>query len=908
MKKLLLILLCFPFLVFSQNEKRLALVIGNANYDKGALNNPVNDALLIAETLKKLEFDVILDTNITNKRSFLETIREFGDRRPGYDVAFVYYAGHGIQVRSENYLLPTKEVFETEYHVQDYGVSVQAIMRYLTGITNQVNILILDACRDNPFEGNWNATRSLKGDGLAKIPPPTGSLIAFSTDAGNTAADGDGKNTVYCESLCKNLLLENISLDQVFRNVRSDVLERTSGNQRPVEASQLTGKTYYLNKTFSLYNSNLVEILNESNRLFLNKEQYLSIEVLNEAAELYNSKGDMYSESILRKKILERYHFDFTNKQNEIHLFPLTIEPREYEEIEQFFDVKSYDIYIENLIFFCETYVESSKSNISYNSIRSYLDYVTYYSNISIENYIGGQLISSKTALPFNRWESLQEYQNRYDELRNKLSLKINKDESPSLIYSFWNYKLEYMKLRNLGRTTIKTELKKVDIKNFSTEYYKDYYSYIKKVQSNVYKFSIDKDSLMTLNNNSTFFEDKVILETFEKYHDLEHELHRTIIDLCSRFDSKESIDFGTKAFLKSSEKYHSIPIARGFNVNDTELDLDITWYFMSLQHLMAGNIFYNGRDDESSVKLITLHQEYYDYMYSYHKYIAEIMNTKNKIEQKKKTLILADFLKQTNFRYGGMGEFFYSNLIDSKNKIRQNYLDILENWYNNYNPLSYISLSIDAVDKKFTNIERIQWKSSSDWYYTFQHAIAKLYLNDILKSTDSLNLKVSETLRYQIFPLTEYWNTLLPDHNNELLYVKRDLEITSGSAYFMWFEYIDQILKQLSQDDENKCLLLLYKIKLKTLVSTTSESYVWDLEDLVKDYENLFLSLENVESNLLKITVIKDLEKTLALFGDFEGTITGDSADRDLIEIYTNENYPGENISGLKTRLIDLL
>ena len=82
----------------------------------------------------------------------------------------------------------------------------------------------------------------------------------------------------------------------------------------------------------------------------------------------------------------------------------------------------------------------------------------------------------------------------------------------------------------------------------------------------------------------------------------------------------------------------------------------------------------------------------------------------------------------------------------------------------------------------------------------------------------------------------------------------------------------------------------------------------IWDLEDIVKDYENLFLSLENVESNLLEITIIKDLKKTSSLFGSFEGTITGDEVDRVLIEIYTNDNYPEENISELKMRLINLL
>ena len=251
--------MCLPLLVFSQHEKRLALVIGNSNYNKGPLNNPVNDALLIAKTLDTLNFDVILDTNIANRGEFLKTIREFGNKRSEYDVSFVYYAGHGIQVGAENFLLPTKANFQTEYDVMDNAVSVQNIMRYLNGMTNQVNILVLDACRDNPFEGSWNKTRSLKGKGLAKISPPTGSLIAFSTDAGNTASDGNGTNSIYCKALCKNMMLENISLDQVFRNVRSDVLKETSNNQRPVESSQLTGNMFYLNASNNLKNYLIID-------------------------------------------------------------------------------------------------------------------------------------------------------------------------------------------------------------------------------------------------------------------------------------------------------------------------------------------------------------------------------------------------------------------------------------------------------------------------------------------------------------------------------------------------------------------------------------------------------------------------------------------------------------------------
>ena len=285
MRKIFTALLFFiSITLFSQDEKRLALVIGNANYDKGELKNPVNDARLIASTLDSLDFDVILKENLATKRDMTAAIREFGSKRSEYDVAFVYYAGHGIQVDDENFLLPTREVFEEEFDVMDYGVSVQNIMRYLKAQTNEVNILILDACRDNPFESNWNSTRSLKGGGLAKIPPPTGSLIAFSTDSGQTAPDGDGENSIYTISLAKNMLLEDTSIDQVFRNVRTEVLAETNGAQRPVEATQLTGQTFYLRinnleinaddlieKSFELANNgNLIEAISKS-------EEYLEL-------------------------------------------------------------------------------------------------------------------------------------------------------------------------------------------------------------------------------------------------------------------------------------------------------------------------------------------------------------------------------------------------------------------------------------------------------------------------------------------------------------------------------------------------------------------------------------------------------------------------------------------------------
>ena len=310
MKKTLLILLLFPLLVFSQNEKRLALVIGNANYDEEPLSNPVNDALLMKQTLESLNFDVILDTNIADRKSFIGKIREFGFKRPEYDVGFVYYAGHGIQIGSTNFLLPTKEsTFKNKNDIIDYGVPVQHIMRYFTEITNGLNILVLDACRNNPYERNWNKTRSVnQGGGLAKISPPTGTLIAFSTEPGNTAEDGDGENSVYTKCLSDNMMLQNTSLDQVFRNVRSNVLKQTNGNQRPVELSQLTGAVYYLN------NISLNEISLKINNHILENELEKALELSNllvykfpENSKGYAKRGHVYSLEGNISKAVENY-------------------------------------------------------------------------------------------------------------------------------------------------------------------------------------------------------------------------------------------------------------------------------------------------------------------------------------------------------------------------------------------------------------------------------------------------------------------------------------------------------------------------------------------------------------------------------------------------------------------------
>ena len=170
--------------------------------------------------------------------------------------------------------MPTKEIFQSEIDVQDYGVSLQRVLKLLESGEEELNILVLDACRDNPFEQTWNKTRSLKGNGLAKIPPPTGSLIAFSTDAGQTAPDGDGENSLYTEVLTKNLLKGGLSIEQIFKNVRGEVLEKSNGLQRPAEATQLVGKPYVINK------SEIFQLEEELKEILSISEPYINLKDL----------------------------------------------------------------------------------------------------------------------------------------------------------------------------------------------------------------------------------------------------------------------------------------------------------------------------------------------------------------------------------------------------------------------------------------------------------------------------------------------------------------------------------------------------------------------------------------------------------------------------------------------------
>ena len=222
-------------------SSRTALVIGNANYSFSPLENPVNDAQDLAGALEKVGFQVQLHLNVT-RREMLQAFREFGYQIRKGGVGLFYYAGHGIQVRGENYLVPVDANLQNEDEVEEYCLRVSAVLRKMETAGNGLNIIILDACRDNPF---GKKARSL-GKGLAQMDAPTGSLLAYATAPGATAADGTGRNGLYTSSLLKYIAIPGQRLEDLFINVRNDVRDASDGAQIPWESSSLTGAFYFI--------------------------------------------------------------------------------------------------------------------------------------------------------------------------------------------------------------------------------------------------------------------------------------------------------------------------------------------------------------------------------------------------------------------------------------------------------------------------------------------------------------------------------------------------------------------------------------------------------------------------------------------------------------------------------------
>ncbi len=224
-------------------SKRYALIIGNKDYRTAPLKNSANDARDMAKVLRQSKFDVTLKIN-ASQRDMESAIRRFGSKLRGGGAGLFYYAGHGIQINGRNYLIPIGATIETESDVKYEAVDAGLILGKMEDAGNGLNIIILDACRNNPFARSFRSSAK----GLAKMDAPKGSIVAYSTAPGSVAADGNEKNGIYTKNLIREMRKPGRTIEQILKHVRVAVVSETSNKQVPWESSSLMGNFYFNNK------------------------------------------------------------------------------------------------------------------------------------------------------------------------------------------------------------------------------------------------------------------------------------------------------------------------------------------------------------------------------------------------------------------------------------------------------------------------------------------------------------------------------------------------------------------------------------------------------------------------------------------------------------------------------------
>jgi hypothetical protein len=228
----------------NSGEKRVALVIGNSAYKTAPLANPVNDARAMADKLRALGFEVHAYENLTQKEMNRATTR-FGESLSSGSVGLLFYAGHGMQVKGRNFLIPIDAEIRTEASVRNEAVDAEQVMDQMDAAKTALNIVILDACRNNPFERRFRSTGGGSSGGLASMDAPKGTLIAYATGPGKVASDGDGANGLYTSEILKVIEEPGLRIEDVFKRVRLNVARATSDEQLPWETSSLVGDFYF---------------------------------------------------------------------------------------------------------------------------------------------------------------------------------------------------------------------------------------------------------------------------------------------------------------------------------------------------------------------------------------------------------------------------------------------------------------------------------------------------------------------------------------------------------------------------------------------------------------------------------------------------------------------------------------
>ncbi len=222
-------------------ERRTALVIGNGAYRDAPLRNPVNDARAVAKALEETGFRVRLVEN-ARRSTMRAAIREWGDELAEGGVALFYFAGHGMQIRGRNYLIPVGADIQRENEVEDESVDANTVLSKLDSVKNSLNLVILDACRNNPFARSFRSAQQ----GLAQMDAPSGTLVAFATAPGSVAADGEGANGLYTQHLLHQIRVPGLSVEELFKRVRIAVTKETADKQVPWESSSLKGDFFFI--------------------------------------------------------------------------------------------------------------------------------------------------------------------------------------------------------------------------------------------------------------------------------------------------------------------------------------------------------------------------------------------------------------------------------------------------------------------------------------------------------------------------------------------------------------------------------------------------------------------------------------------------------------------------------------
>ena len=231
-------------------ERKLALVIGNGNYRIGPLKNPVGDAKAVADSLRTLGFDVTLRTD-AGLADMLDAMSRFSAGAADAAVRLVFFAGHGLQAKGKNYLLPVDADIKSEDDVAGRSADVGELIDRLGRVQHGINIVILDACRNNPFSGGEIVTadgrrlkfRGLASKGLAAIDAPAGTMVAFSTSPGGVALDNaKEEHSLYIKHLIENMKTPGLPVELLFKQVRVSVARDTQRMQVPWESSSLTGE------------------------------------------------------------------------------------------------------------------------------------------------------------------------------------------------------------------------------------------------------------------------------------------------------------------------------------------------------------------------------------------------------------------------------------------------------------------------------------------------------------------------------------------------------------------------------------------------------------------------------------------------------------------------------------------